>query len=266
MSGPLKDIFNEPFIIEDYLLNFASYPVISFVGDTYAGKNQIIRTLVNTLGGVYQEDKSLGERGRTREDKSYLFLEFGNTRELALLTLKSVAGDLMRDNPRTYNFRPMDNGGLLVVLKNLKSETIQNQLGVVETFLRRQNKRLEDLSAVITRANNSGDVPKRRLVQLERANFSKVYFVDNPTRRDYTLAKFPEVNAQIIIESLGEQFRDGRIIYFGKEQIPPRLGRYLAQWNNQFETKERLGNTEENLTPEERLFNAIFKDGTNIKV
>lgn len=264
-SGPLREIFPRPFQIEDYLLNFSAYPKVTFVGDTYAGKNQIIKSLVYTLGGVYQEDKSWGEKGRTREDKSYLFFEFGEERKTGLLTLQSVAGDLLR-RERFYEYDSLEDSEIVLVMKNMKSSTLTNQWSILEPFLVRNGIRQHGLPLVITRAGSAECIPSRRLRSIDTSNFSKVYFADNPPRREYPLSDFSETNAELVMDRLNEKFGQTRIIYFGKEEIPARLESLVVPWKDQFKVSPAEALDEERQSSEEKCFEAIFRDRTNIKV
>lgn len=264
-SDPLRGISSSPFQIDDYLLKFSAYPKITFVGDTYAGKNQIIKSLVYTLGGVYQEDKSEEDRGRTRKDKSYLFFEFGESRKTGLLTLQSVAGDLLRSE-RYYEYHSLKDSEIILVMKNMKSSTFTNQWNIIEPFLIRNGIRQERIPLVITRASGAENILPRRLRAIDTSNFSKVYFVDNPTKREYPLSSFSEANAELVVDRLSEKFEQTKIIYFGKEEIPARLKNLVVPWTNQFEISPTGALEEERLSPEEGLFRTIFLNGTNIKV
>ncbi|MBT7706204.1 hypothetical protein HN747_02040 [archaeon] len=268
LSGPLRELRGESFIIKDYY----GIPCVNvgYIGVTRAGKNQSIRDLVYTLGGMYQEinedsdhivvgKSPVKNRSPTQKDSSNLFAEFyqDNRKWIGRINLKSHAGHRVEaDKGPGAEYS-------IVVIKNVRSDTISRQIRKIEPILNHEEILRMDSPVLLTRTTCIGDLPIHRNKQLKNGGFGRVFVVDNKPKMNYPLSSFQVANAEILLHSMEHSSKNPieqcKLIYFGKEAIPAYLEHLIVPFDGQLEIKDAISESAEiEISSEERMLRAIF--------
>jgi len=228
--GPLKDLMPLPFYIEDF--NEFEKISIGFIGDTYAGKTQYIKNLINTLGGVFQEERNYNKR--TLNDSSYVFgeIEKNGVKKTIALQLKSHAG---------HNIGYGDNGPKtnhsVLVFKYLKSSTFDKQLRLVRPILEKEDINLVESYGLITRINSASELTTRRRNTIMKKNLKGIFYINNPKRNEYYLRDFDDRNVDLLLSVLENNYPSIKLLYFGNEKIPHGLEGKLIKFENHLSIK-----------------------------
>jgi len=263
LSGPLANLREGHFEILEFYKNNAIR--IGYVGVSRAGKNRSVMELVYTLGGIYQEEKERGgsNSGRTKKDSSILFGEFyeDGQRKTSKIRLFTNPGHRIND---VSSLIEIPKSRRVVTLRNLPSMLISGQLSRIEEIMAKEGLVMNGCPALVTSSVDEAALPKHRYAQLMSAGFSRLYFTDNYKKRKYELSEFNAVNAEVLLDVLREKNPTFKLIYFGNEEIPSGLDDFLVRFDDHLETRELDDEDEsidEELSPEERLLQAIFNPG-----
>jgi len=248
LAGPLSQLREQPFGIDGFMdLNSTR---IGLIGDTYAGKTQIVKALTHTLGGVYQERHL---RDRTLDDSSYIFGEYNSEgqRKTFAVGLKTHAGHKIlygKQGPKAKKN--------IIVLKYMKSSTFNKQFELIEPIIETEGITYEECLAILTRITSTEQMTTRRRNMVLRQGFRNIYFADNPKQKKYPLAKLDESNINAVLELLRDDLPDIKLIYFGSDQIPSSLEDKLVKFDNHL----TFSDWEPVDDPEDRTARAVFGD------
>lgn len=229
--GPLKEYRNQPFVIKGF---FSSSELnIGYIGVTYAGKNQAIKELVFSLGGVYQE-RICPSCKRTREDGSIIYAESfeKNERVTHKIRLKSHAGDRIRKDtgPNAKNN--------IIVLKYLKSKGFLSQFNDIDEIINYEGIDISDTVGLITRIEDESLMTKMRRTQLNKYDFQKKYYVNNKNKRSYPLSALNCGNVDAVLDLLKKDNPTFKLVSFSNEDIPQNLEDKIVKFDNHLELDE----------------------------
>jgi hypothetical protein len=206
LVGPLKTIREGNFMIGGFLDMLKEK--IGLIGDTYAGKTQVVKALTHTLGGVYQECHT---KCRTLEDSSYVFAEVTSDeqRQTMAVGLKTHAGHEINEGDKGP--RAQKN---IVVIKYLKTSTPNMQFGLIQPIIEREGISYQDCIALLTRVTDLGSVTTRRRNMIMNLGFRALYPVDNPKRTNYSLGEMDTANVDAVLDLLRDNHPSAKLIYF----------------------------------------------------
>ncbi len=256
--GPLKKYLGNTKYIEDYY--FIPAVKISFVGVTYSGKTQAIRTLVETFGGILQEISN--SNNRTQLDQNYIFAEHlvEGKKQTVRVELKSFSEHAPEHN-RYHSCVPLENRVLF--FKHLDSSSFTSQLSVLKRNILRSHDSSFDQSsypAVITRAKSYSDMTPRRQNQFGKMNFPRVYLVDNPKRKKYSVDNIDPSTVDIVVDTLQLIDKSYRLISFSGSPIPQTLDGKVVPYVDQLKlgVLDVVKEIRAKNSPEQKLLDAIF--------
>lgn len=226
LVGPLSDVSNKPFYVKGF--NDLETVSIGFIGHTYAGKTQFIRTLTHALGGVFQESQNYSKR--TVNDASYIFGQYGNgeSQRILAIKLKSHAG-----HDIGYGDKGPKADENVIVLKYLKSSTFSKQLRLIEPILEKEGISFDESYALVTRVDSASDMTTRRRNMVLRRGFKEMYCIDNPKKRTYSIDDINPLNIDLILKVLEGRFPNLNLIHFTEGGVPEGLEGKLVNGMNQ---------------------------------
>ena len=254
-QGPLENFQGKNQTIDIYQIPEI---LIGYIGFTRAWKNQSIKELVYSLGGIYQEEKN--SSGRTKKDSSFIFTESfnNNQRTIHKIKLKSHEGDNIKSNNGP---NAQEN---IIVIPYLKSRGFKSHINQITDILNYENIDTTKCVGLITRIENKTSITPLRKTLLDKSiRLKDTYFVNNKNKKDYSLNTINEANIYALMSLLRELNPNMKLISFSDEKIPNSLDGLIVKHNNHLEIKET---TEQHIKGfEEFWYNPFFNKENNFK-
>ncbi len=218
-AGPLKG--DHAIETSSLVTNNIPIPII-FLGDTYAGKSRLIESVVNALGGYFEEQKC-AFRGRTRKNDGVIFAySFDGVRPVRLL---SMAGDLLAEDAYRafskeslqYIHNMSQQYEYAIVLKYQKSTTLARQVRHLSKLTERLKIEIRECPTIITRIENEDEMSARRRNPIKKI-FPNLLYADNHLKPSkVTLDNLPKPNLELIMRCLWKKDPSLKLINFGQK-------------------------------------------------